>query len=551
MAQLFNHNQSFRWQPAVVDLKDHMVLSGQIHEKSTLASLPFKMLDFNTYDKKYLIGKHSWVYENDGQYDMMGTAALAGGETYTQFIVDESDSSVGYLVCPRDDGTSLRVHKINTDTHEILGSGATSMGSSGDRYSGYDDYPGNAIIVWQDADYIYALHKERGTRVYNNNYSKRPVGRPRLIWINKSDLTVGGEQSANYHNNATFIGRYGTDLYWASVEGAYNGTSYDTYNKAYVYRFQTGTKTSEELTNRTAPASAATSHSSNGVCSRFFSEGPDIMYGYWTTRSDLSEEGYLIYKMECNMLAGTAAISEVTFDFGTTDRETTLIRTDVSNLSSDVVTFTMDDGSNKYVNFVITEAPENNNQTLDCFKVHTFQINSGNRSNLIYKSTINPGFRIRGIMPLLDNYTKFMLIGDSHCEVWTWNDSTEEYTYTSQINLQVHGACLDTLNRLWILDNNNDVHLNSNFSPVTITVNPELASYNYAGSDINTYINVSAYDIDNQRLATNVRIVLEGAVAFTDNSTIKTITTSAADETQVNIKITGTSFTKVLTSVVV
>jgi hypothetical protein len=100
-------------------------------------------------------------------------------------------------------------------------------------------------------------------------------------------------------------------------------------------------------------------------------------------------------------------------------------------------------------------------------------------------------------------------------------------------------------------DEQNNVHLLSSFSPLTITVVPENVDYNYAGSIINTYMNVSAYDIDNTRMATNVRLVLEGSTYFTDDSQVKEITTSAGSETQVNIKITGTSLTRILASVVV
>ena len=57
--------------------------------------------------------------------------------------------------------------------------------------------------------------------------------------------------------------------------------------------------------------------------------------------------------------------------------------------------------------------------------------------------------------------------------------------------------------------------------------------------------------MDNTRVAVPVRLVLEGSTYFTDDSQVKQITTSASGETQVNIKITGASFSRVLASVVV
>jgi len=79
----------------------------------------------------------------------------------------------------------------------------------------------------------------------------------------------------------------------------------------------------------------------------------------------------------------------------------------------------------------------------------------------------------------------------------------------------------------------------------------EKSSYNYQGSDISTYANVSAYNVDNDRIVANVKLVLEGSIYFTDGSQNKTITTSSSGETQVNMTIKGSSYTRVLASVVV
>jgi hypothetical protein len=285
--------------------------------------------------------------------------------------------------------------------------------------------------------------------------------------------------------------------------------------------------------------------------SRAFDQGGYVMHSYWTTRSNSVEEGYNVYKIETDMQGESATISGCTYNWNGANRASIITRHDVNDRHHKVMTFTHDDGSNKYVSFLVTETPGQWDITLDAFKIYTFLIGGADNSYLTYKSTVNPGFRMRGIMNLEDDYTKFIIFGDSHSEIYTWNDQTETFVETSTVNIQCHGAMTDSLNRLWMIDEANNVHLLSSFSPLTITVVPESADYNYAGSLISTYVNVSAYDIDNVRLATNVRLVLEGSTYFTDDTQVKVITTSAAGETQVNIKITGTSFTRILASVVV
>jgi hypothetical protein len=86
--------------------------------------------------------------------------------------------------------------------------------------------------------------------------------------------------------------------------------------------------------------------------------------------------------------------------------------------------------------------------------------------------------------------------------------------------------------------------------PVSITVTPENASYTYAGSNITTYVNVSAINASGARIATSVKLVIEGSsMTFTDGSTQKTVTTQTSGELQVGTTVTGAGFTNVAASI--
>ena len=154
-------------------------------------------------------------------------------------------------------------------------------------------------------------------------------------------------------------------------------------------------------------------------------------------------------------------------------------------------------------------------------------------------------------MPLKDDYTKLMTIGDSHSEVYSWNESTEEYDFTTTVNMACRGAMVDDLDRLWMVDDSNDVHLISNNVPLTVTIDPEHTSYNYQGTTINSYVEVNAWDVDSNRMDADVLLTLEGSTYFMDDTQSKQVTTTSGSAYQVDIKITGTSFTRMFGSIVV
>jgi len=549
MAKIYENKQSFKWQPSVFEMTDHMVMAGQVYDKSTLAAIPFSTVDINSYNKDYLIGKTTWVRETDGAYECMGSAQFHGGQVGpSSYIVDNNDSSIAYVIAPRDDLYGLWSHKINLDNFEILVSSESQLGSDAGS-NGYYDYIGQCQIFYQDDDYIYYIHKHRSTRRQASNAAWHNTGKCQIGWMSKTTMAQAGEywHPDNGHRyNVTYLGMKGTTVFLAYTGGYINQTYFDSRNDVIIRSWNTATKTGLTLHNH----DEGTTFISQGISSKPFDQGSDVLHSYWTTRSDSAEEGFNIYKVETDMNGETATVSGCTYDWDGENRASLITRNNVNDYHHKVITFTCDDGANQYVNFLVTETPGQFDLDMDCFKVHTFLI-GGDGSHLTYKSTTTPGFRMRGIMPLEDDYTKFMVIGDSHSEIYTWNNSTEAYVETSTVSIMCHGAMVDSLNRLWMTDEQNNVHLLSSFSPLTITVVPEDADYNYAGSTINTYINVSAYDIDNARLATNVRLVLEGSTYFTDDTQVKEITTSAGGETQVNIKITGTSFTRILASVVV
>ena len=95
-----------------------------------------------------------------------------------------------------------------------------------------------------------------------------------------------------------------------------------------------------------------------------------------------------------------------------------------------------------------------------------------------------------------------------------------------------------------------ELHLLTPTLPVSISVTPELTSYTYSGSDIVTNLAVSAINASGARIATSVKLTIEGSsMKFSDDTTTKTVTTLTSGDLSVATKVVGAGFTNVAASI--
>ena len=140
--------------------------------------------------------------------------------------------------------------------------------------------------------------------------------------------------------------------------------------------------------------------------------------------------------------------------------------------------------------------------------------------------------------------------------MWSWSNATG-WGKSTTITDHIYGMGRDSLDRMWYTTRSSkwgtsylDTHLLTPSLPVTVTVSPASTSYTYSGSTISTNLNVSAFNASGSRIATSVKLVIEGAsMKFADNSTVKTVTTTTSGELSVSVNITGAGFTNVTASV--
>ena len=214
-------------------------------------------------------------------------------------------------------------------------------------------------------------------------------------------------------------------------------------------------------------------------------------------------------------------------------------------------------GGNRYLS-LMSMATYTKSATESPQKIITYGINSSNPKTLTYHSTLDVGETILACVWLNDSRTMMGLLLQGSAKIYSWSNSGG-WGLTTTIGDFCFGMGRDSLDRIWYATKSTkytsqhiDLHVLSPTLPVTITVTPELAQYNYAGSTINSHLNISALNASGNRIAATVKVAIEGAsMKFSDDTVVKEITTSSSGETQQNIKVTGAGFVNITASVVV
>jgi len=185
-----------------------------------------------------------------------------------------------------------------------------------------------------------------------------------------------------------------------------------------------------------------------------------------------------------------------------------------------------------------------------------YEVDSADPKALTYHSKLTLTDTPRNMIWLNDERTLLGLFFKNNFKMYVWND-VSGWTESAVIGQIVHAIGRDSLDRIWYTTKTSDstesypdINLLSPTLPVSVNITPENNSYAYGGSDITTYINVSALNASGARIATNVRLVIEGSsMTFTDGSTTKTVTTLTSGDLQVGTTVTGAGYTNITASI--
>lgn len=225
-------------------------------------------------------------------------------------------------------------------------------------------------------------------------------------------------------------------------------------------------------------------------------------------------------------------------------------------LSANMLCHTFVNGGNRYVMFINIDSRNQYPTTPGPRTSVVYAVNSSNPKALTYHSRIVWPDTPKNIVWLNDAQTLMGMFFQNNFKVYAWNNSTG-WQETTTINKQVTACGRDSDGRIWYVQSSDtqantapELHILTPSLPVSITINTESASYDYAGTPINSFINVSAYNASGNRIAADVKLVINGgSMTFSDSTTVKTVTTLTNAEKQQNIIITGAGFSNITASV--
>lgn len=211
---------------------------------------------------------------------------------------------------------------------------------------------------------------------------------------------------------------------------------------------------------------------------------------------------------------------------------------------------------NRYVMFINVDAREQYPTTPGPRTSVVYAVDASNPKALTYHSKITWPTTPKNFVFLNDAQTLIGVFFQTTFKVYAFNNATG-WQETVSINKLVTACGRDGDGRIWYVQSSDtfsavqpELHILTPSLPVSITINPEFASYDYAGTPINSYINVSAYNASGARIAADVKLVINGgSMTFSDSTTVKTITTLTNAEKQQNIIITGAGFSNITASV--
>jgi hypothetical protein len=520
----------------VVQLKDDLVINRSVYDLTNLYPRPFKNMTFGSNQAsagRYITGTTDFMlHTQSAQYGVASACYSLRGKRSglhaygASFMVDVDDSAVGWYVLPDGDPDSgtLYIYKINLTTKEIISTTKLAYGTYGSQ------------ILSQDSTNLYIT-------VINNSSSYAYVT---PVAFNKSDSSVDVGGNSGYRYSIPTYFTEDSSYVWFLDSGAYTtpATHYHQYDKSGGSWAQGILETTDDASrdNQAIPSQTRAVNADTDAC-----------YTVWPTTN--TSNVYEIYKFQCVKSTQTLSSTQCTLDFTTTSgvsRSGDLIPfTNTGSAYTNTESWlTTVSGSDDHMCFTISEHSLYATEDSSAFKIYIFKIESTD-TNLTYLGSVDPAVRIRNIMPFESDWTKIGVVYDGGIKFYSWNSSTTTYDYVDTFAASMVSVMQDQSERIWVLDDSNQLHMFSATTPVRITVTMDSATYNYTGSTINTHADVSAWDTAGDRVAIDVRLVLEGSAEFTDTSQSKTITTSASADTQVNINITGSSYSRVVANVVV
>ena len=215
---------------------------------------------------------------------------------------------------------------------------------------------------------------------------------------------------------------------------------------------------------------------------------------------------------------------------------------------------TFKNSGNRYLSVIpMSSSYQSADSTNDARTIISYAVSSTDATALTFHSEVEVPKTIRNAVFLNDARTILGVICYDVFYTYAWNNTTG-WVRTGTIPGRFHAVGRDSTDRIWGIEGNNgnwmDVHVFTPNTPISITVTPASSTYNYTGTTISSTVDISAFDINGDRIATDINLTIDGStMTFGDDTTSTTVTTSSSGETSQAIKITGAGLSDIVANV--
>lgn len=366
--------------------------------------------------------------------------------------------------------------------------------------------------------------------------------------------------------------------YWVQFIGANNSdlpiylyTHHDTDYQHYITRLNYSSNNTTDLHHfNTAPAAAGTSYGGARTMNSTMSQMPkfsskhfedpasagdrvwytpyfDTSYNYhpWVFKWDKTNDTFT--RDQVTSITGDLSSSHMLNLMGTTS--------DSYGFRGVVWNESFVSGGNRYLTLMYMAGEHRiHDSTTDGRTWITYSVDASDATLLTHHSTVTIPETAKNAIFLNDAKTLLGVMGADALYIYNW-DNTNGWELSTTLSDKYYSVGRDSTGRIVATaqKNNSDyleTHVITPSVPVRITITPASNSYNHTGSDINTTVAVSAYNITGDRVAVDVALTIDGStMTFTGGATSTTVTTSTSADTNVDVIITGSGVSDIVANV--
>jgi len=387
----------------------------------------------------------------------------------------------------------------------------------------------NGLILGEDLDYLYIY--------YSSNTSYPRAGR--FVKINKHTFSL--IYNGNLESNYTYVfpialNQNNGQIFFTRIYNTYQGYIQIGYWDSNVNQF------TYLLTIR--PSSSATPYIFSFPSD--FVEVTSGVYEFYYP-SYIPNTGLQIDKVTVDILNANATSTQLTLDYGGLTPTVEIPLENANYYTFELFEYT--NGTDNYL--ILTKYIKGFSASGVEFAFYLFKYDNATGNWMYVGKTIlndvsNPNF----VMNITSDNKVFVVGYNNYYRYYMLDDVNDTMILVDEVAGSYELIGKDELGRVFILDSNSNIYMESISLPYRVDVRLAQTSYTWTGTNINTQAILNVYNYLNQRIATNVNLKLLGNIEFTDGTKEKVITTSATGDTLIDVVITGAGHVELIPSIV-